>query len=848
MKKPLFSLFVILLLLVGCMNPGNLASGKASLCVLPQIHEGLNTQAVVSVYSKTTINHLLLKLFTLSGQTETPVLDAGGPVVRDLLNSDLDYRVTFSNLKTNTTYRVRAYAYKAAGTNGADLISSTASYVDVTMGTDDRPTLGNIPVLLTNVDFNGQGSASLAVTPGGFNTPDSEFLNVVYRISSAAGIYDYGENVQATNASLLYPSDVATDSAGNLYIADKNNNRVRKVDASNGIITTFAGNGFDGFSGDGGQATSAALSQPQNLAFAGGALYVVDKGNYRIRKVDLSTGVITTIAGSGQTTYSGDGGQATAVGLGNAYAISIADNKMYIAIPDLNRVRKLDLSTGIISKYAGGTTGFSGDGGLSTSATMRSPNGVAATSGTLYIADSQNNRIRKVDIGTGVISTIAGNGTAAYTGDGGQATSASMNNPQGVMVVDGCLYITDTGNHCIRKMDLSTGVITTVAGNGAANFTGDGGQATIGTFNTPNATSIANGKLYVVDQNNHRIRQVDLGTGIMGTFAGNGGCGYNAAQDGGPATSASMYNPTGVAVVDGKLYVADSLNQRIRMIDLSSGLISTVAGNGTAGYAGDAGQATSAKLNNPFGIAAVSGSLYIAEPQNQRVRMVNTSTGIITTVAGNGTASFTGDSGQATAARLNSPQAVAVADNKLYIADRSNNRIRRVDMSTGVITTVVGSGGASYSGDAGQATSATINSPYGIAAADGKLYIADSGNHRVRKVDLTTGLISTVAGNGTSGYAGDEGLATSASLSNPQGVMVKDGILFIADYGNHRIRMVDLSSGIIKLFAGSGTAGYVGDGGLAASGRLFYPTAIAADTNGNYYVADQNNHRIRRLD
>ena len=304
----------------------------------------------------------------------------------------------------------------------------------------------------------------------------------------------------------------------------------------------------------------------------------------------------------------------------------------------------------------------------------------------------------------------------------------------------------------------------------------------------------------------------------------------------------NLWSPWGVVTDSaGSLYVADLEDSRVRKV--SNGLIDAAAGNGVYGYSGDNGPALSAELAYPYGVAVdAAGNLYIADTNNSRIRKV--SNGAISTVAGNGTAGYSGDNGPATSAQLNYPTAVAVdAAGDLYIADTQNNRIRKV--SNGAIVTIAGNGTAGYSGDNGPAAAAQLNSPYGVALdSAGNLYIADRYNSRIRKV--SNGAIVTVAGNGASGYSGDDGPATSAELSYPAGVAVDSaGDLYIADGGNSRIRRV--SNGTIATIAGNGIAGFSGDNGPATSAELYEPLAVALDSAGNVYIADDGNNRIRVL-
>jgi hypothetical protein len=321
--------------------------------------------------------------------------------------------------------------------------------------------------------------------------------------------------------------------------------------------------------------------------------------------------------------------------------------------------------------------------------------------------------------------------------------------------------------------------------------------------------------------------------------------------DGGAATSARLYYPTGVAVDSaGNIYIADRDDERIRKVTASTGIITTVAGNGTVGYSGDGGAATSAEINLPWSVAVDStGNIYFADYGNSRIRKVTVSTGIITTVAGNGTAGYSGDGGAATSAKINYPEGVTVdSSGNIYIADYNNNRVRKVTVSTGKISTVAGNGTQGFSGDGGAATSAEMYAPGSVALdSSGNIYIGDRGNNRIRKVTVATGVISTVAGNGTAGSSGDGGPATSAELDDSDAAVDTDGNIYTADILTNRVREVTAATGIITTVAGDGTAGYSGDGGPATSAEINWPLNVAVDTGGNIYIADFNNNRIRAV-
>ena len=343
--------------------------------------------------------------------------------------------------------------------------------------------------------------------------------------------------------------------------------------------------------------------------------------------------------------------------------------------------------------------------------------------------------------------------------------------------------------------------------------------------------------------------QVQLSGGTISTYAGTGTAGYTG--DLGAATAARIAHPEGITVAaNGDVYYADPDNNVIRKVTAATGIITTVAGSGGNGSSGDGGLAILAKFKNAEGVFVVAnGDLYLADTGNHEIRKVTAATGLVTLVVGSTSPGYSGDGGAATAARLRLPAAIVVAANgDMYIADTGNDAVRKVTAATGIATTYAGTGTTGYTGDGGAATSARLSGPQGLVlAANGDLYIADTGNNVIRRVTAATGVITTFAGTGTAGFLGDGGVATSARLNAPESVSISaSGELYIADAGNNRIRRVS-TGGTITTVAGTGTAGAAGDGGLPTAAQLNSPHGIAVSTSGTYYISDRVNNEIRRV-
>ena len=686
---------------------------------------------------------------------------------------------------------------------------------------------------------------------------------------------------------------VAADAMGNSYFVASH--CVFKLDQS-GVVTRIAGNGRAGYSGDGGSATRAQL-QLDNIRLApwdvwvgtgdlppgiavddGGNVYIADNGNYRIRRVSRD-GIITTVAGNGTAGFSGDGGRAIDAQLSPVFGLAMgAAGSLLIADSTANRIRRVT-SDGSITTVAGtGDCSFYGDGGPAVAAAICAPAGIAADArGNFFITDVANNRIRQVTP-DGTITTVAGTDSSLTadlwcdpSGDGGPAASAHLCLPANVAVDQaGNLFVVDTYQNwecwacpsvqVVRRIS-SGGTITTVAGFnclvGAPNFCNQASD-----YGTTATKTLFLGPLgLAVDYAGNLAIADDLGT-QYGVFL--------------PALPSHIYKVS------------------------SDGAIASVAGNGQNPFSGDGGPATNAQLTSLSGVAVDSGgSVFIAS--DNRIREV-TPDGIITTIAGNGNGSSSGDGGPAALAQV-APITVAVdGAGNVFLFDAPNRSIRKISLD-GIISTVTIIGGNNYfvgadrlgdvfaacsggwstldtvceispdatirrvagngtfgfSGDGGPATSAQLAYSDGVALDDaGSLYIADTQNHRIRKV-TPDGIISTIAGSSATtsnmgccspspgGFSGDGGPAIDAQLSFPGAVAVDGaGNVYIADWGNDRVRKVSID-GIITTIAGNGIQGYSGDGGPATRASLSGPSALAIDGAGNVYVADSGNNAIRIL-
>lgn len=933
-------------------------------------------------------------------------------------------------------------------TDGCDACVATEWTASIVLGNNAASTVNVSSVNAVAVDAAG----AFYVVDGNRDRVLRIDSGIVSVVAGTGERGETGDNGPAVNARLFSPSGVVVDGVGNVYIST--GQRVRRVDA-HGTITTYAGSTDFGFAGDGGAATAAKLNGPRGLAVDGlGNLYIADNGNNRVRRVDAATGIISTVAGNGIAGNAGEDVVATSGELGGPVAVAITPSgDLYIACSVTSVIRRVS-AFGRIFTFAGtGIAGFSGDGGAPTAAMLNQPFGVAVSAdGSVYIADLDNHRVRRVSSGT--ITTFAGTGSPGLTGDGGPPAAALLRAPQALAVTsDGTLYIADAANRRVRKVAASvittvlgnadgtgryaivtnglagvaadgqgriyftdafhrvrridaTGTVMTFAGTGQLGYSGDNGSALAATFSDPSRLAFdATGNLIIVDTGNHAIRRVTMATGVVTTIAGTGSLGFSG--DGNAATTAELAFPRDAAFDSaGNLYIVDTSNHRIRKVT-PGGTITTFAGT-TEGFGGDTGAATAAQLAYPAGIAIdAQDNVYVADSANHRVRKITA--GTITTFAGSGAGTGTivegaqattqpvlgpgalavdsqgrlviaggddrsyrvaldgtirsfagvspsgdeldGDGGPATSAvvvaqamastasgilvacdtgyvriventgrvislagpvdpdgvgpvaqaRLADPRAMVTTPTMTLFAGGSSGTVQALDAVElrGVIgrypnTTptanlarfresafgavggvaydatgnriLLTSGNAIYAvdpvslADATTWTIQTLSTPTGKAgfldgalstavfdspttmfldAATRQLYVADTGNQVIRKVDLAANTVTTVAGTPrVRGFAGDDGAATSAQLHDPQAVTrCPNGDLFIADTGSHRVRRV--SGTTISTVLGDGTASSTGDGTPSRDFTIDTPLGLACDDLNNLYVTSR---------
>lgn len=663
--------------------------------------------------------------------------------------------------------RVEAVASVMPAVEAASMPAATPS--------DANPVSASIPLTLNRPAGMVSDGKNLFVT-------DSQ-NNAIYRIESATGEITAlagsgskgARNGMGSIASFDYPMGIALD-AGNLYVADTNNNSIRRIIIATGEVTTLAGSGMLGSTN--GNGVMASFNTPMGISTHGGNLYVADSDNHLIRRIVIASGEVSTFAGSGKQ------GAADGISIEAAFNSprSLVSDGTYLYVADSgnHKIRRIEMSTGIVTTLAG--SGKAGNlDGIGVIASFSRPQGLTLDNGNLYVSDTNNKTIRRIALATGEVTTLAGSGSAGYKDATGRF--ALFNYPLGIAVPESGyqskeLYVADSLNGKIRQISLSSKAVTTLVVSGDQPVAVESGVSD--TFTAPFGLTTDRNRLFVTDTGSSKIIQVGLSGRVTG---------LEGVPDG------TLYRPYGIATDSNNLYIADTYHYILRKLDLATGTLSTLAGSGQDGFKDGSG--TAATLGLIFGLTTDGRHLYVVEADNNTLRKISISTGVVTTLAG--TSGVTGSvDAVGAAASFNGPLGITTDGINLYVADSKNNKIRKVVIASGVVTTLAGSG--SQGSSDGMGTTATFYFPKGITTDGKNLYVSDSGNHKIRKIDLTTGVVSTQAGSGNAGYL--DGGANNSAFREPSGITTDGRYLYLAELGNNKIRKISLASGEVTTLAG----------------------------------------------
>ena len=580
-------------------------------------------------------------------------------------------------------------------------------------------------------------------------------------------------------------------------------------------VSTIAGP-LPGFDGTG---LEAVFRVPYAVVTDGTNLYVADSWNQTIRKIVIATRTVTTLAGTLGLAGATDGTGASAR---FNYPSGITSDGTWLFVTDQNSstIRKIEIATGIVTTLCGSPGMWGSADGVGAAARFQLPYGIATDGANLYVADYGNSTIRKVVIATGAVTTLAGSAGVTGSADGIGA-AARFKNPQGITTDGVNLFVADTNNSTIRKVVIATGAVTTLAGSAGVTGSADGIGAAA-TFWYPTGITALGPNLYIADPSNNTIRMIDKTTAGVTTFCGSA-MSFGTAD--GYGTAAKFEAPAGIATDGANLYVADSGGGKIRQVVIATTMVTTLAGNPANGLTDGTG--AEARFDLPYGVTTDGINLFVADARNNAIRKIDISTGMVTTLAGGGISGST--DGIGTVARFNWPNGITTDGSNLYVADQDNSTIRMIVIATGMVTTLAGSPGITGSSD-GTGTAVSFNRPAGITTDGTNLYVADAQNGIIRKIVIATGAVTTIAG---------------AAFGWLEGITTDGANLYVTDDGNQVIGKIVIATGMVTTLAGSpGVTGSSDGTGTAAA--FSSPAGITTDGT-NLYVADFGNHTIRQI-
>lgn len=669
----------------------------------------------------------------------------------------------------------------------------------------------------------GGGTSAPTITQMG-GARQGAALNLTTAVTTLAGTPFWQDGVGAA-ANFDRPTGVV-QVGGNLYVADKYNDTIRKIVIATKVVTTFAGT-VGTFGSADGIGTAAQFGQPGGIATDGVNLYVADTDNHTIRKIVIATGVVTTLAGTARQPGSADGVGSIAR-FNQPYGIATDGTNLYVADTSNNAIRQVVIATSSVSTIAGGTIGYAN--GTGAAAQFNNPFGIAINGANLYVTDSFNSTIRQIVIASRVVTTFAGGARGSADGIG---TAALFSFPGGITTDGVNLYVAD-GNNTIRQIVIATALVTTLSGTPGTTGSADGigGAAQ---FKGPSGITNDGAHLYVADRNNFTIRQIVISTAAVTTLAGTA-----VYADGlGPQGRFSTFLMAQIATDGFNLYLPDTNSNTIRKIVIGTGAVTTFAGSASA-YGATDGIGTAARFFSPQGITTDGTNLYVADANNCAIRQIVIATGLVSTLAGgkcgpaDGVGAF---------AQFSHPSGITTDGTNLYVADTTNRTIRQIVIATGAVSTLAGTANNTSGSADGAGPAAQFNYPDGITTDGTRLYVADTGNHTIRQIVIATGVVSTIAGSALSPGPID-GIGTGARFSSPEGITTDGTNLYVADNGNNAIRKIVMATGVVTTLAGDVNSPPTVTNGTGTAAQFDAPYGITTDGQ-RLFIGDSQGGTVR---